>query len=79
MSAYIFKHAAGCHRLVSSQIAAGEQPWRWGKTWWMNEVAWLKFLIPITLALNIPLSAAAIFKSAKRECKGLKATYRAFR
>lgn len=58
---------------------AGEQPWRWGKTWWLNEVAWLKFLIPVTLALNIPLSAAAVFKTAKRECRGLKATYRAFR
>lgn len=57
----------------------GEQPWRWGKAWWANEVAWLKFLVPVTLALNIPLSFRAIFQTAKRECRGLRATWKAFR
>lgn len=61
------------------RLNAEEQPWLWSKTWWLNEVAWIQFLLPIAFALNIPLSFRAIVQTAGRECRSLRGTWDSFR
>lgn len=70
---------AQANSLSTAPACTGEHPWRWNKQWWANEIRWLKFLVPVALAFSVPLSCHAIFQTARRECRSLRATYRTLR
>lgn len=57
----------------------GPKPWQWNKDWTRNEFAFLKFLAPIALSLNLVLSAKRIAHSAGTTCSSLKTFWSTFR
>lgn len=56
-------------RVRTDLSKAGPKPWEWSKVWARNEVAFIKFLWPLLLSLNMVASVAQIGKTAAASCR----------